>query len=174
MSKTSLMLSFTAAAGLALGAPAALHAAADHDSGHDHEERRPAHTHGFAFGQPADGAEPGRTIEITATDSMEFAPSEIEVETGETVRFVVKNTGRLHHSFTIGSRQWHRDHEQQMQGVAPEDLVSHMRDEPNGTVVPPGETRTLTWTFDERTVVQIGCHVPGHFPAGMKGEVEVS
>lgn len=162
-----------AAAWLTLGTTATLQAAGEHENGHAHDQDHQAHTHGFALGQPAEGSKPDRIIEIDATDSMDFNPSEIEVETGEVVRFVIENTGILHHSFTMGNKQWHQEHESEMQGISGEELDSHMQDEPNGTVVPPGETRSLTWKFEDSGVVEIGCHIPGHYPAGMTGEIEV-
>lgn len=163
MHSRTLLFPIITVVGLSLGSSGALQAAGDHENGH-----------GFSFGKPVDAGEADRTVEIDATDSMDFQPSDIVVRTGEVVRFVVTNTGTLHHSFTLGSKSWHRDHEQQMQGLSPEDIVTHMRSEPNGAVVPPGETRTLTWKFLEPGVVEIGCHVPGHYPAGMKGKVDVS
>jgi uncharacterized cupredoxin-like copper-binding protein len=39
--------------------------------------------------------------------------------------------------------------------------------------VPPGATRHLTWTFDKPGVVLYGCHVLGHWAAGMKGTIVV-
>ena len=39
--------------------------------------------------------------------------------------------------------------------------------------VPPGQTRRLTWTFDEPGIVLYGCHVLGHWAAGMKGTIVV-
>ena len=41
-------------------------------------------------------------------------------------------------------------------------------------VVKPGETGTLTTTFDSNTTLQIGCHQPGHYEAGMKATLTVS
>jgi uncharacterized cupredoxin-like copper-binding protein len=35
--------------------------------------------------------------------------------------------------------------------------------------VPPGETRELTWAFTTDQAPTYGCHVVGHFAAGMKG-----
>jgi uncharacterized cupredoxin-like copper-binding protein len=39
--------------------------------------------------------------------------------------------------------------------------------------VPPGATRRLTWIFDEPGIVLYGCHVLGHWSAGMKGTIVV-
>ncbi len=41
-------------------------------------------------------------------------------------------------------------------------------------VVEPGEVGELTHTFDESGAVQLGCHEPGHYEAGMVMDVDVS
>jgi uncharacterized cupredoxin-like copper-binding protein len=61
-----------------------------------------------------------------------------------------------------------------MQGMPMEEMAHHMRDEPNGLVVQPGETKSLTWRFAEGGPVQFACHIPGHYPAGMKGRIRVN
>lgn len=43
----------------------------------------------------------------------------------------------------------------------------------NALSVPAGQTDTLTMTFDKAGVLQIGCHEPGHFEAGMLGTLTV-
>jgi uncharacterized cupredoxin-like copper-binding protein len=40
--------------------------------------------------------------------------------------------------------------------------------------VKPGTTGELTVTFDKAGDVLIGCHQPGHYPAGMRATVTVS
>jgi uncharacterized cupredoxin-like copper-binding protein len=37
----------------------------------------------------------------------------------------------------------------------------------------PGETAEVIATFDEAGDLMIGCHVPGHWEAGMRGTVVV-
>ena len=36
-----------------------------------------------------------------------------------------------------------------------------------------GETKTLVYTFNEVGELEYGCHVPGHYEAGMKGDIIV-
>lgn len=140
-----------------------------HDDGHGH-----AHgAHGFDFGAAAPNAEPDRIIEITAYDTMEFDPDHVSVETGEVVRFVVRNAGSVQHSFTLGSPEYQQKHEEEMQGMPMDKLAGHMKNEPNGIVIPPGETGTLTWRFEKGGPVQFACHIPGHYPAGMMGELSL-
>lgn len=170
MHKSTLFRSMITAAGLMLGTTPALHAAGDHGGGHQQSQ---GGDHEFAVGEPAEGAEADRTVKIVASDKMSFKPARVEVEPGQVVRFVVENTGTLHHSFTIGSKDWHRHHEEEMQGMAVDKLVDHMRGEPNGVVIPPGESRKITWEFNSGGPVPFGCHVPGHYPAGMKGRIHL-
>src|SRR3546814_17055177 len=46
-------------------------------------------------GQPGDPAKVTRTIELTMDDTMRFTPGDIQVRAGETVRFFIKNTGKI-------------------------------------------------------------------------------
>ena len=59
-------------------------------------------------------AKADRTIAIKATDGMRFVPRTITVRTGETVAFVVTNTGRLPHEFVIGPAAAQDAHEREM------------------------------------------------------------
>lgn len=112
-----------------------------------------------------------RTIEVTARD-IEFSTSEIEVEPGETIRFVIHNEGMLDHDFTIGDRETQDAHRAEMQ-----EMMGHMDDHNHGAhnavMIPPGETRELVWTFSGEEDVMFGCNIPGHFEAGMHGDFEI-
>jgi uncharacterized cupredoxin-like copper-binding protein len=46
-------------------------------------------------------------------------------------------------------------------------------DQPNVVTIPAGETIELSWTFTEAGTVLIGCHQPGHYAGGMKGQISV-
>ena len=46
-----------------------------------------------------------RTIEVSMNDAMRFTPSNIRARQGETIRFVIKNTGKLSHEST-GELLW--------------------------------------------------------------------
>jgi uncharacterized cupredoxin-like copper-binding protein len=39
--------------------------------------------------------------------------------------------------------------------------------------VKPGASGQLVWTFDQAGRFEFACLIPGHFEAGMKGQVEV-
>ena len=46
-----------------------------------------------------------RTVQIRMTDAMRFTPDRMELRQGDTVRFVVHNTGKLMHEFVIGTKR---------------------------------------------------------------------
>lgn len=108
-----------------------------------------------------------RTVTITALDSMDFDPARIEVRAGETIRFVVTNTGVLAHEFAIGSRAELLEHAQVM-------VHGGMReDTPTAIRLNPGQTKELIYTFGSSTDIGYGCMVPDHFPAGMSGSFDI-
>ena len=68
---------------------------------------------GQAFGKPAQAAQASRSIEVVLGD-MYFKPRAIEVKAGETVRFVLKNEGKLLHEFNLGDAAMHAEHQKEM------------------------------------------------------------
>jgi uncharacterized cupredoxin-like copper-binding protein len=122
------------------------------------------------IGEPADGSEADRTIEVDAFD-MAFDLERIEVEAGEVVTFVVTNTGEAVHEFTLGDAAMQQEHAEEMAA----DAQGHAHDDaPNTVTVDPGETQELTWRFGDAGEIQYACHVPGHYQAGMYGELVIS
>ncbi len=45
--------------------------------------------------------------------------------------------------------------------------------EGDGITVDPDESGELTYTFDQLGTIEIGCHQPGHYDAGMRVTVTV-
>ncbi|MBA4142796.1 MAG: cupredoxin family protein [Nitrosospira sp.] len=127
---------------------------------------------GTTIGSPGDPGQVSRTIEITMVDNR-FRPSEIEVKQGETIRFVLKNTGKKKHEIMIGTREEIDKHGKMMKKFPD---MEHP-DEPNMITVDPGKTRELIWHFAEAGEVNFACPLPGHFKGmnfpGMKGTIKV-
>ena len=46
-------------------------------------------------------------------------------------------------------------------------------DHANSVSVEPGQTKTLELTFARAGTLEVGCHVPGHWDAGMRGTITV-
>ena len=124
----------------------------------------------FSFGEPAAAADADRTIEIIATDDFRFDPAELSVEAGETITFRVVNQGVLPHEFTLGDEATQAEHEEEMAEMGGMTMPA---DEPNSIGLAAGEAKELTWLFTVPGTVLIGCHTPGHYGAGMRGEVVV-
>jgi len=131
----------------------------------------------FAFGEPGEESTAERTIEVEATSPFIFDPDETTVAVGETVTFEVTNTDAIAHDFLIGDQEAQDEHEQEMREM---DDMEEMDDESsmehgdvNAVEVPAGEIASITWTFTEPGTVLFGCHEPGHYDAGMVGEVTV-
>lgn len=118
----------------------------------------------------ADGV---RTIEVAALDELSFEPGTIEIEAGETVRFVVTNEGSAVHDFYVGTEDEQIAHEAEM-GDAEMGMDHEADPEAEALTLQAGETDELTVTFDEPGTVLFGCHQPGHYDGGMVGTITVA
>jgi uncharacterized cupredoxin-like copper-binding protein len=118
-------------------------------------------------------------VKVVMNDRFRYRPAAIMVRAGRRITFAVTNAGRLPHEFILGDRATQLDHERQMRAAASGGGHVHGPDAhgpPAATgalTVPPGQTRRLSWTFDEPGIVLYGCHVLGHWSAGMKGTIVV-
>jgi uncharacterized cupredoxin-like copper-binding protein len=147
--------------------------------------------HGISeIGQPGKALAKARTVEIELGDNF-FAPGSIEVRAGETVRFILKNSGDFLHEFNIGTAAMHAAHQREMarmmesgmltptgmnghsmNGTLPKRMAVTMKhDDPNSVLVEPGTTRSLVWKFGKKTKLEFACNIPGHYESGMVGNV---
>lgn len=118
---------------------------------------------------PAPTAPPA-TIAVTLTDLMRIEPMAMEVRAGVPTTFIVTNAGKIVHEFTLGDADTQAEHEQEMIEMGGMGMTS---DEHNAISVAPGETKELVFTFEMRGMSFAGCHVMGHYPAGMKATISV-
>jgi uncharacterized cupredoxin-like copper-binding protein len=116
----------------------------------------------------ADTPPVSRTVNIQTTDALRFNPDQINVKAGETVAFEITNSGVLPHEFFVGTSAAQRAHETEMSSP------SSMMNEPNAVAVPAGGTARLVYKFDQPGTLEYGCHVPGHYAAGMFGTITVT
>lgn len=143
--------------------------AAPEGHGHDNAHSR----HGSAkapsaVGRPGSVANVSRTVAIDMTDNMRYTPSQVRVKAGETIRFQVRNSGKIRHEFVLGSDADLQEHYQMM---LQQPGMRHV--EPNSVSLEPGKGGEVIWRFDSAGTVAFGCLEPGHYPAGMKGAVSV-
>lgn len=120
------------------------------------------------FGRPGDPKKVSRTIRIDMTDEMEYLPNGLRLRAGETVKFVVRNSGRLMHELVLGTMEDLKAHAELMR-KHPE--MEH--DEPYMVHVQPGKTETIVWQFTQPGAFYYGCLLPGHFESGMVGLIRV-
>lgn len=145
---------------------------------------RPAHAHGDRnaagaaaapvvkeqkpWGIAAEPREAQRTVNLRMSDNMRFTPSHLDVREGETLRLRVANRGKMLHEIVIGT---------------PEELQAHaelmkkhpdmQHDEPYMAHVSAGQRGDITWTFNRAGDFEFACLIPGHFDAGMRGNIRV-
>ena len=109
-------------------------------------------------------------IVVTLTDTMKIEPATMTVPAGEPVTFVVTNKGQITHEFTLGDADVQDEHEQEMMAMGGMGMT---HDEDNAISVAPGQTKELIYTFEMPGTSLAGCHVPGHYPAGMMANITV-
>jgi uncharacterized cupredoxin-like copper-binding protein len=104
-----------------------------------------------------------QTVEVTIHFSR-FNPDHFEFPEGTTVKFVVTNTDPIDHEFIIGDEHIQEIHEKGTE--------AHHGARPGEISIPAGGTRATTYTFGESDLIY-GCHLPGHYAYGMRGDIEV-
>jgi uncharacterized cupredoxin-like copper-binding protein len=126
---------------------------------------------GGATGSPSPAASASaatQRIEVTLTDELKMEPAEMSVKVGQPVTFVVTNAGAIEHEFYLGDETVQAEQEAMMQAG------EMVHDTAEGISLEPGETKELTYTFDTAGPTLAGCHVSGHYAAGMKATVSVA
>ena len=152
---------------IAFGLPAAgaLAHSDEHQAG---KEEKHADGHADTLGKPGDPRKISRTIDVEMSDTMRFSPANIKVKRGETIKFLLKNSGKMKHEMVLGSIDELKEHAALMQKF-PE--MEHA--DPNMVSVDPGKIGELVWQFTKAGTFDFACLQPGHFEAGMVGKVAV-
>ncbi len=110
-----------------------------------------------------------RTIEIAMTDAMRFAPDRLTVRQGETVRFAIRNNGKMLHELVIGTKQELDEHAALMVK-----FPNMEHDEPYMAHVDPGKIGQIVWHFNRAGEFDFACLIAGHYQAGMVGKITVT
>lgn len=138
-------------------------AAGEHAGSHDE----------FAVGTPGNASDAARTVEVELTETedgqMVFKPDSVDVKRGETIRFMLHNTGELEHEFVLGKHEKLMDHKKEMMSQ-----MDMKHDDPNAAFLAPGAKAELVWTFTNSGDFQFACLIPGHFETGMVGALVVT
>lgn len=152
----------TTAALMALASPVL--ASGSHTGGHDDE---------MAVGKAGDAHHVTRTIEVTMKETddgmMIFEPGNLDINPGETIRFKINNMGELDHEFVLDTMDGIAEHKALM-----EKFPEMEHDDPNAISLASGETGEIIWTFSNTGTFEFACMIPGHYDAGMHGDVIVA
>ena len=135
-------------------------AAGNHAGGHENSD---------AIGKPGKATNAKRTVKVEMLDTMRFKPQSITVKQGETIKFIVKNPGKVKHEMVLGSEKELKEHAEVMK-KNPE--MEH--DDANQITVQPGKSGEIIWQFTKAGKVNFACLQPGHYDAGMAGTVTVN
>jgi uncharacterized cupredoxin-like copper-binding protein len=134
------------------------------------------HSHGhdqmMNAGKPGKLSEVSRTVEIAMMEkddgSMVFEPASLNFKHGETVRLLLTNKGQTGHEFVMDSHEGNQKHKKAMEKYPD---MEHA--DPNAIRLEPGKSGEIVWTFAKSGNFEFACLMPGHYEAGMKGELVV-
>lgn len=101
-------------------------------------------------------------------DAHQMKPGDIVVKRNETVRFVVRNHGKLMHEMVIGTMTELNEHAELMRK-----FPGMEHDEPYMAHVAPGKQGEIVWQFTRPGEFHYACLVPGHMEAGMIAKITV-
>lgn len=121
-----------------------------------------------AFGREGDPRKVTRTIQVDMSDAFRFTPADLVVKRGETVKFVVGNSGRQLHEMVLGTAAELKEHAEMMKKFP---NMEHA--DANMAHVKGGAKGEIVWQFNKAGEYQFACLIPGHFEAGMVGKVVV-
>jgi len=152
---------------LAVAAMFAANAALAH--GDSHSVKKNVEMKSTEFGETGDPRKATRTVNVDMRDTMRFTPAEISLKRGETVRFVVTNSGKQMHEMVLGTMKELNEHAALMRKHPG---MEH--DEPYTAHVQPGKKAEIAWRFTKPGEFHFGCLIPGHFEAGMIGKIRVA
>ncbi len=154
-----------AALGLLSGMPPHPHEHGNESGDVHHQAQEEASA--LASGKPNDVAV--RTVVIDMDDSLRFAPAHWEAAEGEELRLLVVNSGKVRHELVIGDEKALTEHARLMR----ESPHGHHHSD-NAVSVEPGQAQVLRWSFKTPGIWGMACFEPGHFEAGMAGQIVVA
>lgn len=99
-----------------------------------------------------------RAVRIIASGDLRFYPDVVTVKQGETITFEVTAMGMTIHEFMVGPAA---------------DVAADRDGTPEVADIGMMATKSLTYTFRGPGPFAFACHAPGHYEAGMKGDIVV-
>ena len=153
----TLALALAAIAGPAL-------ASGSHAGGHGEK---------MAVGEPGDKSKVTQTIRVSMKETedgkMLFQPAVIKVRKDQTVKISIKNAGQSDHEFVLDKEDKILEHKKVMEKF-PE--MEHA--DANSLRLTAGQSGEIVWKFTTGGEFKFACLIPGHYEAGMHGDVTVA
>lgn len=125
-----------------------------------------------SYGQAGMAMAVSKTIEISAEDNA-FSVAMINVKVGDTVRFVVKNNDDVEHELVLGTKESMAEHRAEMEKMADMDMKMEDHGQPNELELSEMGSGELIWKFTNPGMFEFACNIPGHYEAGMFGNIMV-
>lgn len=140
--------------------------------GDSHTAKKPAYeaskVEERAFGREGDPRRVTRPVGLDMTDAFRFTPADITVKRGETVKFVVANSGKVLHEMVLGTTEELKAHDELMKKFPDKEHA-----DASMAHVKPGAKGEVVWQFTKAGEHPFACLIPGHYEAGMVGKVVV-
>lgn len=131
------------------------------------------HGEKMAVGEPGDKSKVSQTIRVTMKETedgkMLFQPAVIKVRKDQTVKISIKNAGESDHEFVLDQEDKILEHKKVMEKF-PE--MEHA--DPNSIRLTAGQSGEIIWKFTTDGEFKFACLIPGHYEAGMHGDVTVA
>jgi uncharacterized cupredoxin-like copper-binding protein len=119
------------------------------------------------------GTDQNPTIIPMSIEDYHFVPDHIVVQEGQTVRFVITNPTDRAHELFIGTPAEQDADEAHHRGASPMEQPNMSR-YGYGIYLPAYGTGEFEYHFTVANGIMIGCHLPGHWAAGMKASISVA
>ena len=142
------------------------------------------------IGSKGNLSEVTRIIKVIMYDNY-YEPSSFQIKEGETIKFEVKNAGKLVHEFNIANKMMHMKHQPEMIKMAENGILlafsidkekmkkmakmdkSMGHSHSNSVLLEPKQKGDIIWKFDNAANIEVACNVPGHYQAGMIAKVNI-
>ncbi len=101
----------------------------------------------------------------------------------------MKNKGEFVHEFNIGTAAMHAKHQTEMammfdHGVLEVDKIRYDKmdmgggrtmdhGDPNSVLLEPEKSAQIVWKFNSDARLEFACNIPGHYDAGMMGDIVI-
>ena len=143
------------------------------------------------IGSKGKKSEVNKVIKVSMYDNY-YDPKVINVKRNETVKFIVKNKGKLVHEFNIATMKMHKKHGPEMlemmkngillptkiNKVKMKEMSKHNKkmahSHSNSILLEPNKSGELIWKFSTNAELYGGCNVPGHLEAGMISKININ